>query len=44
VFHTQTAPLLEYYQRRGLLCSVDGMLSTEVVFSRIKEAVDRARK
>jgi len=44
VFQTQTAPLLEYYQRRSLLSSVDGMQSAEIVFSQIKEAVDRARK
>lgn len=44
VFHTQTAPLLEYYQRRGLLCSIDGMQTADQVFEHIKGAVDRVRK
>jgi adenylate kinase len=44
VFQTQTAPLLEYYQRRGLLCSIDGMQSADRVFEEIKAAVDRGRK
>lgn len=44
VFHSQTAPLLEYYQRRGVLCPIDGMQTAETVFSEIKAAVDRGRK
>lgn len=44
VFQTQTAPLLEYYQRRGLLCSIDGMKSADAVFEEIKASVDRGRR
>lgn len=44
VFLTQTAPLLEYYQRRGLLVTVDGMQSADAVFAKIKEVVDHGRK
>ncbi|MCC6507634.1 MAG: adenylate kinase [Pirellulaceae bacterium] len=44
VFHTQTAPLLEYYQRKGLLCSIDGMQPPDLVFDKIKEAVERGRR
>lgn len=39
VFYTQTAPLLEYYQRKGLLCRVDGMVGPDQVFAQIKQAV-----
>ena len=31
VYHEQTAPLVEYYQRAGILSSVDGMLSIDDV-------------
>lgn len=44
VFHTQTAPLLEYYQRRGLLSCIDGMQPADVVSRQIKEAVERVRR
>lgn len=44
VFNTQTAPLLEYYQRRHLLATVNGMNSADDVFAEIKAAVDHARK
>ena len=40
VFETQTAPLLDYYQKRRLLATVDGMQSPEDVFDEIKQAVD----
>jgi adenylate kinase len=35
-----TAPLLDYYRRRGILRSVDGNGSTEEVFAQVKQAVD----
>lgn len=41
VYRTQTAPLLEYYQRRGLLVSIDGMKDPESVFGEIQRAVLR---
>lgn len=31
VFHTQTAPLLDFYQRRGIVQTVDGMQSPDAV-------------
>jgi adenylate kinase len=39
VFRTQTAPLLEYYGRRGLVCPVDGMQPPEEVFEAIRQEV-----
>lgn len=39
VFETQTAPLRDYYRRRGLLTEIDGMLSPDEVFHQIQAAV-----
>ena len=39
VFETQTAPLLDYYRKRGLLTTIDGMQSPEEVFGQIRLAV-----
>ncbi len=39
VFETQTAPLLAYYSRRGLLITIDGMRSPDEVFADIQHAV-----
>ena len=39
VFETQTAPLVEYYRRRGLLTMIDGMQTPEMVFQQIKTVV-----
>ena len=43
VYKKQTAPLLEYYTKRGLLETIDAMGSPDEVFERIKVAVDRRR-
>lgn len=37
VYHEQTAPLLPYYERKGRLNVVDGMLSIEEVSAQIRE-------
>jgi len=39
VFETQTAPLRDYYRKRGLLSVVDGEQSTDQVFEAIRAAV-----
>jgi len=39
VFETQTAPLLDYYRKRGLLTTIKGMQSPEDVFEDIRAAV-----
>lgn len=39
VFETQTAPLLDYYKRRRLLETIDGMQDPDAVFEQIKSVV-----
>lgn len=43
VFETQTAPLRDYYKKRGLLVTIDGEQSPERVFDQIKTAVAQNR-
>ena len=43
-FENQTAPLLDYYSRRGKLASVDGLGNADEIFGRVKEAVERFAK
>lgn len=42
-FHRRTQPLVDYYRRRGMLESVDGLGTTHEVFTRIRAALDRRR-
>lgn len=39
VYASSTAPLLEYYQQRGLLVSIDGMQDPDSVFEEIRRSV-----
>ena len=39
VFETQTAPLLNYYQKRQLVAAIDGMQSPDKVFEEIRAIV-----
>jgi adenylate kinase len=39
VYQNQTAPVLQYYQERGLLVSIDGSGTPEEVFERIRQTV-----
>ena len=39
VYNTSTAPLLEYYKKKGLLVSVDGEGEVEQIFANIKKAL-----
>ena len=43
VYKKQTAPLLDYYRKQGLLVTIDAMGSTDEVFERIRRAVDARR-
>jgi len=39
VYRTQTAPLVDYYRKRGILAEVNGLGSVEEVAKRIEEAL-----
>jgi adenylate kinase len=41
VYHAQTAPLLDFYQARGILAEVDGTGTVDEVTDRIRGAVDK---
>lgn len=41
VYHTQTAPLIDYYKQKGLLKEVDGAQSIEKVQADLVKAVER---
>ena len=45
-YYQQTQPLLDYYEKRGILRPIDGTGTPEEVFERIKQVIDeiRARK
>ncbi len=40
VYHKQTAPLIEYYTKKGLLFNVDGNATPEAVFEQISTKLD----
>ncbi len=40
VYSTQTAPLIDYYRKQGLLLDVDAMGTVEQVFDRVVSALD----
>ena len=42
VYHTQTAPLISFYQERGLLKTFDGMQDINVVYESIMDALRKA--
>ena len=44
VYHTQTAPLIAYYTKKGLLINVNGNASPEVVFAEVREKLDALKK
>ena len=43
VYQTETEPLIQYYQERGIVQSVDGMGTPDEVFALIKGVIDRKR-
>lgn len=42
VYHSQTAPLISFYQDRGLLKTFDGMQDIDVVYQSIMDALRKA--
>ena len=43
IYHSQTEPLVQYYQQRSLLETIDAMGTPDQVFARIVAAVERHR-
>ena len=43
VYHTQTAPLADYYVGEGKHVAIKGMGTIEEIFGRIKEAVNNVK-
>ena len=43
VYHTQTAPLADYYIGEGKHVAIQGMGTIDEIFGRIKEAVDKVK-
>lgn len=44
VFHEQTAPVLAYYHKKGLLVTVDGAMPPDEVYSQLIEAYERFKR
>jgi adenylate kinase len=44
LYERETAPLLDWFDRRGLLVRVDGLGSEDEVFDRLVTAIEKARK
>ena len=42
VYWEQTSPLIDYYQKSGLLQEIDGTQSIEVVTDQLLEAIQRS--
>ncbi|GAB6394730.1 MAG: adenylate kinase [Bacteroidales bacterium] len=43
VYHSQTAPLADYYKKEGKHCAIDGTGEIETIFERIKKAIHTCR-
>ena len=43
VFDTETAPVLDYYRRDGILERIDGMGSADQVFQQIRACIEAHR-
>lgn len=43
VYKKQTAPLVDFYEKEGVLRRIDGIGTTDEVFGRIQEAVEAAK-
>ncbi|HLJ53531.1 MAG TPA: adenylate kinase [Chthonomonadaceae bacterium] len=44
VYHEKTAPLEEYYRRRGILLNIDATSEPETVFGQVVSAIERLRQ
>lgn len=43
VYHAQTAPVIDYYQKKGILETVDGTQKPDVVFDSLLDKVEKAK-
>lgn len=43
LYESQTAPLIEFYEAKGLMVTVDGLGTVDEVFARLVSAIDAAR-
>ncbi len=41
IYHEQTEPLVKYYDKKGVLVSIDGLGTPDEVFAKIKTALDQ---
>ena len=41
VYHSQTAPLIDWYKQDGTYCHINGLGSMDGIFSEICQAIDR---
>jgi len=41
IYHEQTEPLVKYYEKKGVLVSIDGLGTPDEVFAKIKTALDQ---
>ena len=41
IYHEQTEPLVMYYEKKGVLVSIDGLGTPDEVFAKIKTALDQ---
>ena len=41
IYHEQTEPLVKYYEKKGVLVSIDGLGTPDEVFAKIKSALDQ---
>ncbi len=41
IYHEQTEPLVKYYEKKGVLVSIDGLGTPDEIFAKIKTALDQ---
>lgn len=42
-YHNQTVPIIEYYQKQGILVKVDAAKKPEEVWEQVKNAVEKCK-
>jgi adenylate kinase len=44
MYHSQTAPLVSYYSKKGLHTAIDAKLESSVVFNNVVSAIENLKK